>query len=37
MLCAFTEPVDQELARRYYQLAREAGLPASPQLEKSLQ
>jgi chromosome segregation ATPase len=36
MLCAFMDPVDLKLARRYYEQAREAGLPSSPQLEKRL-
>jgi Flp pilus assembly protein TadD len=36
MLCAFMDPVDLPLARRYYEQAREAGLPSSPQLEKRL-
>ena len=36
MLCAFTDPVDLKLARRYYALARDAGLPPAPALERHL-
>ena len=35
-LYAFIDPVDLKLARRYYQQARDFGVPADPQLDKAL-